>query len=510
MSRIQSQRLINNNELDVILNYAERVKQLNDHIAKNRKPTQDWHDKQKAVFKAIFQDGYKRIFIRKGRKGGGTETLLYILSRIAGTFDNMACYIIGPQYNLQKEIVWNNNRLRKFIPEEWGPKHNQFEGRVKFPRSGSFIKVHGADNHKSMVGIEGDVFIFDELKDHDPRAYKNCYPNLASRDAIWVVCGSPPKNKSNFYYKLEEQIKNDKDWFFIHWSTWDNAKNLPGGEAWIQNEKEQYYKNGNWDDWETEYEARYVFGGKLTVLSAFRSEGENAHVVPYDVLESQITNEKRKLKWFTAIDPGYATCFAAVLGCYNPYSSEVFILDELYETDRSKLSISDIWPRIKAKEEALFSSGQWMRVVDSAAPGFPQEVRARWGKDLKFGLTYKEVDDEDKYFRIWNGAFATNRFRIASRCVHTIFEVENYLTDESGNYPDENNHTLDCVRYALKRLGYTYNQKQDDIIYATDARRAYTIEEDLAERRKADSGIMSYIEGEEEDYGNVDFDMFDF
>lgn len=507
MSRIQASRLTNESDLQQLANYATRVEQLNSHLARARKG-KTWHDKQQQVIQAIFEKGYKRIFIRKGRKGGGTETLLYPAARIAGCFDKMACYIIGPQYNLQKEIVWQNNRIHKFIPPEWNAKLKESEGRVRLP-NGSFIKVHGADNHKSLVGIEGDLFIFDELKDHDPRAYKNCYPNIASRDAIWIVCGAPPKNKSNFYYQLEQQIKDDPDWFFIHWSTWDNAVNLPGGAEWIQNEKDAYYRHGNWDEWETEWEARYVFGGKRTVLSGFRATGENPHVIPYDVLESLIIADKNKLKWFQVFDPGYATCFAIIFGCYNPYTSEIFILDEIYETNRARLSINDIWPRVVAKQEALLPGGalRWRRIVDSAAPGFPQEVRARWGKDIRFGLTVKDPDDEDKYFRVWNGALSTNRFRIADRCAHMIFEMENYLTEEDGKYPDEHNHTLDSFRYFLKAFNYTFNQKQDDIIYESDLKRGYTLEDDLSQAGTPKDDIMKSIDG---DYGGLDDGGFDF
>ncbi len=496
----KSLRLTDQENLALVDAYADRVAEL--HAYKK------FHAKQQEVIKAIFEKGYKRIFIRKGRKGGGTQTLLYPTVRLAGCFDNMACYIIGPQYSLQKEIVWSNNRIRNFIPAKWNARFNEFEGRVKFP-NGSFIKVHGADNHKSLVGIEGDLFIFDELKDHDPRAYKNCYPNIASRDAIWIVCGAPPKNKSNFYYKLEQEIIKDPDWFFIHWSTWDNAEFLPGGRDWIQNEKETYYRNGNWDEWEQEWEARYVFGGKSTVLSCFKPDGPDSHVYPYDVLEAQV-RDRNKLKWFQVFDPGFATCFAVVFACYNPYTSEIYILDEIYETDRSKLSVNAIWPRVVEKQEQLNPGGNWRRVYDSAAPGFPNEVRSRWGRDIKFVPTYKEQDDEDKYFRIWNGALATNRFFIASRCVHSIAEMENYLTEENTEtkksiYPDGNNHILDGIRYLLKAINFTFNQKQNDIVHLSDQIRGYTVEQDRAQMK---DDIMEHIESNEHsEFGDDGFDF---
>lgn len=452
-----------------------------------------WHSKQQEVLKAIFEHGYKRIFIRKGRKGGGTHTILYPVTRLAGLFKNRACFIIGPQDSLEREIVWKNKRLYEFIPKEWNVKFGEYEARAKFP-NGSFIKVTGANDHKNMVGIEGDVFVFDELADHDPRAYENCYPNLASRDAIWIVVGAPPiqRVKSSFYYKLEQEIKKDKDWFFIHWSIWDNAEFLPGGREWIENEKKKYYARGQWDLWEQLYEARYVIGGSGTVLSNFRPDGRDSHVVPADWIEARISCDKKKLQWWAVFDPGFATCFCVLLACYNPYTSEVFIVDEIYETDRNKCSVEFLWPQFRAKQDEQFYGGYWRRVYDSAAPGFPNEVRARWGKDIGFIPSYKQEGDEDKYFRIINSGLYLNKVWISERCGNGIMEMQDYATDPNGVYPNQGNHFLDCLRYLFKAANISFVEKQDDIMVKYDRLRESIIKEMGEESDKKD--VVSIIE----------------
>ncbi len=58
--------------------------------------------------------------------------------RLSGTTEDFT--IISPRIGLQ---------LRE------SPKRG-----MVFNDTNSFIKVHGADNYKSMVGIEGDVFVF--------------------------------------------------------------------------------------------------------------------------------------------------------------------------------------------------------------------------------------------------------------------------------------------------------------------------------------------------------------
>lgn len=453
-----------------------------------------WNTPQARVMKAIFHDGYKRVFIRKGRKAGGTEAISYVPVRIAGLFENVAAYIIGPTHSHQREIIWANQRLQKMVPFQWEWKPNEKDTRLIFPDNNSFIKVHGADDYRKLDGIEGDVFVFDELRDHDPRAYDNCYPNIAARDAIWIVCGKPPKNKDNFYYTLEQEIRDDPDWFFIHWSIWDNAEFLPGGREWIENEKKKYYARGDWDEWQVQYEAKYCFGGKQQVLPHFDSTPyPHGHVAPYEVIENHISQDKRKLRWFTVIDPGFATCFAVLFCCINDYTGHIFVLDEIYETRRHELAIHKIWDRVKRKEWELYPGGKWRRIYDSAAPAFPQEVRSRFGNSWHFQPTKKQEGDEDTYFRMLNTAFYLNNILIASRCKGLIKEAENYETDVNNGYPDKNNHQLDNLRYLLKMSNYKLIDKPEDIIVVPAYENVVTLEEGIAEMESRNDWVSAIL-----------------
>lgn len=453
-----------------------------------------WNRPQKKVLRKIFREGVKRIFIRKGRKGGGTHTILYPSIRVAGTLPGRACYIIGPQQALQQEIVWDNRRLHNMVPKSWKARERNKDTRLIIPhREGnSFIKIHGADNWKRMVGIEGDVFIFDELADHDPRAYKNCFPNIQSRDAIWIVVGAPPLEgvKKSFYYSLEKEIRQDPDWFFIHWPTRENAENLPGGLEGLEKLRESYYRAGKWDEWEARYEARYIFGGANTVLSNFipRDE-EGTQVRDYDSVLSEVSRDARHLKWFQVFDPGFATCFAVLFCCYNPFQGVVYILDEIYETDRKQLSVNEIWPRVIEKQRRILPAEAdrlWRRVYDSAAPGFPQEVRSRWGNDREFDPksafipTYKEKGDEDKYFRLINSALYLNRVILTDKTPNLQDEMQDYSTKENGDYPDSRNHGLDCFRYFMKHSRFSLVETPYVHEFApANSRRIITLEEEL-------------------------------
>lgn len=465
-----------------------KFSQMADRLAELHRGKQ-FHKFQMDVFKAIFEQGKKRIFIRKGRKGGGTETILYPVCRIAGCFPNRAAYIIGPTQKAQSEIIWDNRRLQNYLPREWKYKSNETDKRIRLP-NGSFIKVEGADDPEAARGWEGDIFVWDEYKDHNPLALENCYPNVAPRDAVWIVLGTPPTQMSHHYFIKEQEIKNDPDWAFFHWSAWDNPF-LPGGHEWLKKEKEKYYARGDGDLWEIEWEAKYVFRSKRRVLPNFRRDH---HVVPYNVIDAELARDKQNMRWICSIDPGYATCFAVLFVAYNPYTSQLYVMDEIYSTDKNQNSVIDMWPRIEEKQK-MYYDGKWTNIYDSAALGFATEVRAYLrdrGRSVPLIPTVKDRNDEDDYFRAINASYSVvGRVKIAKHCVGFIGETENYETDDKDRYPDKNNHQLDNQRYIYKFLGYTINLAQSKITVVSKLPRGYTPEQDF-KRQDADKDFVGY------------------
>lgn len=470
-------------DLEISRVEAEEIERIT-HRLEELHEGKEFHKMQRKVFRAIFKDGKKRIFIRKGRKGGGTHTILYPLVRLAGLYSNTAAFLFGPTLKLQKEIVWANRRLHEFIPKSWGVRYKESTCRAVFP-NGSFIKIEGANDPELTVGIEGDIFVWDEFKRHNPMSYEYAYPNVASRDAVWIVVGSPPTRKDH-YWKLEQQAREDPDWAVFHWSIWDNEF-LPGGHDWIRKEKKKYYDNGNWDLWESEFEGKYVFKGRQKVLPNLEVDMMeiDTNVIPDDVLEAEVARDAHHMQWVCAIDPGYATCFGVLFCAYNPYSSEFYVLDEIYSTDRGRNGVPDIVPIILRKMERIAPGARWRTVYDSAALSFHTEVKSHQAfRHWALQPSYKEKDDEERFFRLINSLCATNRLKISEKCQSYIWEADQYETDDDGNYIQKNNHLLACHRYALKVVNYRMQQSAVQPTLIPDDHKIWTLEDELAKPRE--------------------------
>ena len=461
---------------------ADRLEEL--HAIRKKGPNGELFGvKQLELLEAIFVHGYKHIYIDKGRKAGATEVAQYICARIASLTPLRNCYIIGPTQKDQADIVWQNRRIHQTIPMEWGA-HFGSDHRVRLANE-SFIKVEGANDPEAVRSLqEGDIYVWDEAKDHNPMALDACYPNRATRDAVWIVMGTPATTKDNYFYRLKQQVKDDPNWYKIHMTAWDNPF-LDGGHEYLKSMKEDYYKRGDWDLWEIEWEGKWVFNARHKVLPSFK---ELSHVRGLADLKSLVDKDAGGLRWVTVVDPGYSSVFAVLFAAYNPYTAQFFILDEIYSRHKEANSVLRMWPSIQAKQKSLYS-GRWTTLYDNAALGFAVEVQAylkERGERAVVVPTQKSPNDEDDYFRLINSCMAEEgRFYISDKCANTIKEIENYETDEHNRYPDEENHALDDLRYLFKFVGYSHALKKGKAAVVPKGERVDTydpLREDLGRR----------------------------
>lgn len=451
------------------------------------------HKMQAKVLRAIFSPPYyKRIFIRAGRKAGKSEVVQYIPSRIAGLFPNQVCAIIGPTQKQQKKIMWNNRRLQNFAPPSFGGDIHETLTMIKYP-NGSYIELDGSENYDAHRGTEYDVLILDELASQDRRFYDATYPNLAARDGILVVIGTPPKTKDNLYYELEQEAINDKDWFVIHWTSWDNPF-IP--KDWLTKEKLKYYRRGEGDLWEREYEAKYVFGGKDSIFPMFSER----HVKDPTVLDAFIDRDRGKYDWFVVYDPATSSVFGGLLVAYNRYNGQVFILDEIYEKRRSHSTTSSIYALTKEKQKLLLPnhSVEWTYAYDVAAAWFANEIAESYGVGMipcKKGPEKKE----EEISLIKDCMLLDNAFYVSSKCKNLIWELENYITDDNGEYVKKNDHLIDCLRYFFSVSAYCLNYGEP--ANGLKKKKFYTVQDDLRQMA-LETDIMSVLEeGPTDDWG---------
>lgn len=51
---------------------------------------------------------------------------------------------------------------------------------------------------------------------------------------------------------------------------------------------------------------------------------------------------------------------------------------------------------------------------------------------------------------------------VSKKCAKFIWEIENFVTDNIGMYPEKDDHLIDCCRYALRYFNFKFVERGAD------------------------------------------------
>jgi hypothetical protein len=438
-----------------------------------------WHPHrgQVRVGKALFDKDIRDIFLECGRNWGKTEFAAYALLRWAWCHSESENYYFAPEQKQGREIIWESNRLQNMVPKEWiSGSPNQTEMRITLT-NGSFIKVDGSDNIDSYRGVKPKgLIVLEEYKDFRPGFYDVFDPNRAPYNAPILIIGTPPDVPEHHFITKADEFLNDPDKAYFNAPT---SENPIINEQWLAKKKSEYYNRGEGEAFEREYMARRVFGGKKSILPMVNS----FQVTPHDEVMRSIVRDAKKLQFFCVADPGTTTCFATLFGCINPYSKIIYLLDEIYETDQAKTSVSIIGSRMVEKQVELgFGRAEWDEVADEAAAWFINEMSDRF--EHHFRPTEKAQNKKEFGLSLIKDIFLKNKIVISDRCIKLMWEMMNYVKDDRGNIPKLNDHLIDCFRYFLAAAGYQLETEAEPLPEDKNENfRGARIEDDFPELR---------------------------
>ena len=432
------------------------------------------HPAQIQIGRAALDPTKEIIFGQCGRKLGKSEIAIYLIYRHLLETKEAAAYYFAPFYKQAKEILWAPGRVKKLLPEVVS-KVNDSEMRIF--AGDRFIKLDGADNFDAGRGITPSLVILDEFKDFKPDFLKAMAPNLAARKAKLVIFGTPPEFENHFT-EMADACKIDPNSVFFQFPT---EANPHIDKKWLASEKARLIARGEEDVWEREYMANFVKGGKNSVFPMFSADKV---VRPFGEVYNSIKKDLKKMRWFQAFDPGTTSIFAVLTGCLNPYTKEVFFLDEIYESEMRKTSVDQLWPRAYRQRMELLPGmhnwdDKWTLVYDEAAAWFQNAVMERYKVYIQ--PTKKASDSRMKKISLMRDMFLQHKIIISDRCKSFVWELERYIKDDKGRLPSANDHLVDCSVYALDSLYYSLNEAGEKMPDPLSERRAYKMSEEIKE-----------------------------
>lgn len=403
---------------------------------------QKWkpHPGQIPVGKALFGEGKKRVFLSIGRQWGKTAVAVYSVVRWASTKKNQMCFYFGPKQKQVEDIMWR--RICNMVPMELVSKVMNSRKEIHF-KNGSIIHVRGSDDPDISRGLTPNFCVYEEYKDFKPYVHDDIIgPALAARGGTLLVIGTPPDHE-NFFTELADQCKNGDPtkYAYFEGATLDNPYN--DREAVLE-EIERLKAKGEFAKVWREYFGKFVPGGSNNVFPMFNPD---VHVKPHVLLmNKEIKPDIKRFEWVLMTDPGTTTVFAAVFVAIHPYTKHIYVLDEIYETDRNSTSTSVMWERMQEKANDLYPQGDlinfndWVKGYDQAAAWFANEMSYNYG--VGFLPTDKVNNKKEAGVSLLKDIFLMGLITISDRCENTIKEIAGYRTNDRGEFIKKNDH---CV-----------------------------------------------------------------
>jgi len=450
---------------------VEGVQDSRDVILSLHQEVFELHTGQVILYDQIFTFGKKRVFAQCGRNWGKSVCIAYCSALFASLNPGSACYIICPEKTQAQEIYWASGLLRGMIPDKYMKMNlsNRFsavKGELRMELSnGSFIKLLGADDPDSLRGIKPHFCAYDEYRDFKAEVYWSMEANLLGKDAT-LLLGSTPPDVLGQYSELRDhfinEVKNGNEaYYYLELPTETNPKI---NKETLEDIKRRLVAHGQIRVWEREYMAKFIPGGASSVFPMFADRKEFI-CKPSFLVEQLVSAEKDVMDYYALFDPASSSVFAVMLAAINKYTGQVFILDEIYERDRTRTSSIDIWKSTNEKKGLYYKKlDKWENVYDEHESWFYRdleryEILTTEGTFLN--PTSKQSRDKQEDLAIIKDLMLVeNRFFIsADKCPNLVSEIESYATDKDGKIVKKKDHMIDNLRYLISASEFTLNEQ---------------------------------------------------
>jgi hypothetical protein len=298
--------------------------------------------------------------------------------------------------------------------------------------------------------------VYDEFKDHDYRFHQGFEDNLMAKDAPLVIVGTPPETFDHFFVRMEESVKLDPKGSYFKKPTWDNPHIK---RDVIERSKNAAIAKGEWSKYMREIEAEIVPGGANSIFPMLEIPrydekgnfvGESRHVKKHETLLREVSIHYKDYDFYWISDPASASCFAMLFIAIHKEYKKVIVLDEVYITDKGKMSTKQVAPLAFEKMRGISHIDLFYKIYDNAATWFYNEMVNEYGVALIPCIKARGQQEKEDQLSVIKDFILEDLYVVSDRCKNHISEMATYATDENNKIPKKNDHTIDNLRYAFK------------------------------------------------------------
>ena len=397
------------------------------------------------INRSIDDREYREYFLEGGR---GSTKSSFISEKVIELMENnpkMCCVVLRKVKDTLKDSVfaqleWAIDTLAETYPtikEDYKLTKSPME--ITKLSTGQKIFFRGADDYGKIKSLKTpkDMYVgitwyeeFDQFAGMLEVRKINQSLIRGGDDYIQFYSYNTPPSKQHFV-NIEKRIPKPSR--LVNLSDYRSVPKKWLGQAFI--DEAEFLKETNEKAYENEYlGVETGIGGNVFENLEIR-EITNEEIETYDYI-------------YMGLDFGwYPDPLAWTKMCYNPAQRVLYIFDEFLV---NKMSNADVWNYLVQNKGVTTDD---MIIADSAEPKSIGDFKS-------YGALIKGAEkgpESVKYSMKWLSSLAKIVIDPV-RCPKTMQEFSNYEyeQDKDGNwisgYPDENNHTIDSVRYALNKI----------------------------------------------------------
>lgn len=362
-----------------------------------------------------------------GRRSGKTTELAWEAKSTAWTKENGKITYFAQTFGDARDIAWeifleilNEIVIKKNETLLEITVRNQFGGTSKISLKGWESVVTGEKGR----GTENDLLLLDEVA--HLRGFRSLWekvlePTLLTTKGRAVFSSTP--NGFNDFYELANKAQTDKNWFYLHATSYDN----PYNSVEDLEEKKRTLPS---DTFAQEY------------LADFRKQ--EGLVFKEFSREKNVFENKEQITILTlgGIDFGY-TNPAAIIRVDKDKHGNYWVMSEWYKTGKTDAQLAEI--------AATFNFNKVY--PDPENPGGIQELKNR---QINVQEVIKGKDSIKTGINKMRELLAQRRLKIHKSCSNLLWEIETYKYDEKKANKDENElpihencHAIDALRYVI-------------------------------------------------------------
>lgn len=388
---------------------------------------------------------YLEYWMRGGRGSVKSSFWSEKVAELLENNPNMCALLIRKVGNTMKDSIfsqmqWGIDKLAETYPrvgEHWKSTKSPLE--FNNTKTGQKIYLRGADDPGKIKSIKPpkDKYIgivvyeeFDQMNGmNDVRKIDQSVIRGGEDFIVFRVYNTPPS--SQHFVNIESKIPKENR--LIHTSTYLDVPKEWLGQVFF--DEAEHLKKVNERLWRNEYLGEETGTGGTVFENLELREITDEEIATFDYIYQGLD-----FGWFP--DPNAWTKV-----CYNASQQTIYIYDELVV---NKTSNEEMW-RLLKEDKGVEDDD--LITADSAENKSIGDFKT-YGSTMKGAI---KGPDSVKYSMKW----LSSRAKIVidpTRCPRSAeeFGTYEYEQDKDGNYisayPDENNHCIDSVRYALNDI----------------------------------------------------------